>query len=263
MSRARTPGAESAADALRLSSVTKTYGTSRTGVTALNDVSLALPPGSFTAIMGPSGSGKSTLLHCASGLDRPTRGDVYIAGAQMPFGSEAKVTRFRRRRVGFVFQQFNLLPALTVRQNVTLPLRLAGMKVDKQRVATVLERIGLADRLDHRPTELSGGEQQRVAIARALVSDPAIVFADEPTGSLDTRNARHILALLDEAVRAFGQTVVMVTHDPVAAAHAGLVLFLSDGRIVGEMANPTAAAVAERMTHLGDEAFAPQVPAEA
>jgi putative ABC transport system ATP-binding protein len=253
MSRRNTPGGDSPADALRLVSVTKVYGTTGTAVTALDDVSLTLAPGTFTAVMGPSGSGKSTLLNCASGLDRPTGGQVYVGGTEMGFGSEAQVTRFRRGRIGFIFQQFNLLPALTVQQNVTLPSRLAGTKVDQKRCAAVLQRVGMAHRLGHRPAELSGGEQQRVAIARALVSNPKLVFADEPTGSLDTHSAREILSLLDEAVRSFGQTVVMVTHDPVAAAHADSVLFLADGRIVAEMANPTAAVVAERMTSLAEE----------
>jgi putative ABC transport system ATP-binding protein len=189
---------------------------------------------------------------------------VYVDGHEFPYGSEAAGTRFRRTRIGFIFQQYNLMPALTVRQNVLLPARMSGKPVDQQRYATVLERIGLTDRLDHRPSELSGGEQQRVAIARALVTSPEIVFADEPTGALDTATAREILTLLDEAVYAFGQTVVMVTHDPVAAAQADLVLFLADGRIVGEMPNPTAAAVAERMTRLGDDVVAGrQAPAEA
>ena len=253
MSRGNPSGRESTTDALRLEAVTRIYESSRTPVTALNEVSLALAPGTFTAIMGPSGSGKSTLLHCASGLDRPTRGTVHIGGAELPYGREAKVTKFRRGRIGFIFQQYNLMPALTVRQNVLLPARLSGKAVDKERFTTVVERIGLGERLDHRPAELSGGEQQRVAIARALVTAPEIVFADEPTGALDTTTARGILTLLDEAVYAFGQTVVMVTHDPVAAAQADLVLFLADGRIVGEMPNPTAAAVAERMTRLGDD----------
>ncbi|MFC0533381.1 ABC transporter ATP-binding protein [Phytohabitans kaempferiae] len=263
MSRGSTSGGVATADALRLEAVTRIYESSRTPVIALNEVSLALAPGTFTAIMGPSGSGKSTLLHCASGLDQPTRGKVYIGGAELPYGRESKVTKFRRGRIGFIFQQYNLMPTLTVRQNVLLPARLSGKAVDQERYTTVLERIGLADRLDHQPSELSGGEQQRVAIARALVTAPEIVFADEPTGALDTATAREILTLLDEAVYAFGQTVVMVTHDPVAAAQADLVLFLADGRIVGEMPTPTAAAVAERMTRLGDDVVERETMAEA
>ncbi|GAA5190962.1 ABC transporter ATP-binding protein [Rugosimonospora acidiphila] len=252
MSRADTihePGAE----ALRLVSVTKRYGTGGSAVAALNGVSLTLAPATFTAIMGPSGSGKSTLLHCASGLDQPGEGQVFIGGVPLRYGSETEVTRFRRGRIGFIFQQFNLMPALTVRQNVALPSRLAGVRVDKRRCADVLTRVGLDHRRDHRPGELSGGEQQRVAVARALVSNPTLIFADEPTGALDTRAARDILALLEESVRVFGQTVVMVTHDPVAASYADSVLFLADGRIVGRLADPTAAVVAERMTQLGDE----------
>ena len=203
--------------------------------------------------MGPSGSGKSTLLHCASGLDQPTSGQVFVAGTQMTFGSETELTKFRRSRIGFVFQQFNLLPTLTVLQNVVLPLRLAGMKVDKNRCLRILERVGLTDRLEHRPAELSGGEQQRVAIARVIVTDPRLIFADEPTGALDTQSAREILGLFEEAVHELGQTVVMVTHDPTVAAHADSVFFLFDGRIVGETTNPSAVGVAERLTHLGEE----------
>jgi putative ABC transport system ATP-binding protein len=262
MSRGNTASG-SAAEALRLVSVGKVYGTGGSAVTALHGVSLALLPGTFTAIMGPSGSGKSTLLHCASGLDRPTSGQVFIGGTEMAFGSETQVTKFRRGRIGFIFQQFNLMPALTVRQNVTLPARLAGTPVDRKRCADILARVGLDHRLDHRPAQLSGGEQQRVAIARALVSNPHLILADEPTGALDTQTAREILALLEEAVRMFDQTVVMVTHDPVAASYADSVLFIADGRIVGEMANPTAAAVAERLTQLGDEVARRGVRAEA
>jgi putative ABC transport system ATP-binding protein len=251
MSRSNKPGQPS--DALRLTSVTKTYGTGGSAVTALNGVSLALPPGSFTAVMGPSGSGKSTLLHCASGLDRPTRGQVFVGGTEMPFRSETQVTKFRRGRIGFIFQQFNLMPALTVWQNVALPGRLAGTPADRARCTDVLTRVGLGQRLGNRPAQLSGGEQQRVAVARALVTNPHVILADEPTGALDIQNARDVLALLREAVARFGQTVAMVTHDPVAASYADSVLFLADGQIVGEIANPTAAAVAERMTQLADE----------
>jgi putative ABC transport system ATP-binding protein len=239
-------------EALRLVSVRKVYGSTENSVTALDGVSVTLPSGTFTAVMGPSGSGKSTLLQCAAGLDQPTDGQVFVNGAEMTGGSEAALTKFRRERIGFIFQHFNLLPTLTALQNVTLPLRLAGRKIDRKHCKSVLERVGLGDRLDHRPAELSGGQQQRVTIARALVTNPSLIFADEPTGALDTRSARDILALLQEAVRVFGQTVVMVTHDPVAASYADSVLFLADGRVVGQLANPTAEAVAERMTHLGD-----------
>jgi putative ABC transport system ATP-binding protein len=237
--------------AVRLAAVSKVYGTRDNTVRALDAVSLSVPSGTFTAVMGPSGSGKTTLLQVAAGLDEPTSGDVFVAGVQLR-GNETQLTEIRRDLVGFVFQQFNLLPALSVLQNVLLPLRLAGREVDTAGAKRVLERVGLADRLDHRPAELSGGQQQRVAIARALVMSPTAIFADEPTGALDSRSAADVLALLQEAVRDFGQTVVMVTHDPIAAAHADSVLFLADGRIVGTLASPTAEAVAERMTHLAD-----------
>ena len=229
-------------------SVSKTYGTGQTQVPALREATLRLAPGSFTAVMGPSGSGKSTLLHCASGLDRPTSGEVYVGGEPMPAGDETQLTMFRRGRIGFVFQQFNLLPTLTVLQNVTLPARIARKQVDARQARATLDRVGLGDRLGHRPAELSGGEQQRVAIARALVTRPRLLFADEPTGALDSRRALEVLGLLGEAVRDYGQTVVMVTHDPVAAAHADSVLFLTDGQIIDQMHRPTATAVAARMT---------------
>ncbi|XVQ08927.1 ABC transporter ATP-binding protein [Spirillospora sp. CA-255316] len=241
-------------EALRLEGVRKIYGTEGNSVAALDGVSLSLPAGTFTAVMGPSGSGKSTLLQCAAGLDRPTEGRVFVDGAELRAdGGEAALTKFRRRRIGFVFQRFNLLPTLTVMQNVTLPLKLAGGKVDRARAREVLVRVGLGDRLHHLPSELSGGQQQRVAIARALVTEPKVVFGDEPTGALDTRSAREVLGLLQESVRLYGRTVVMVTHDPVAASYADSVLFLADGRLVGLLRTPTAEAVAERMTHLADE----------
>jgi putative ABC transport system ATP-binding protein len=226
------------------------YGAAKP-VVALDRVTLRVPAGSFTAVMGPSGSGKTTLLQVASGLDEPTDGEVFVDGAEL-VGGETAVTKLRRERIGFVFQQFNLLPALTVLQNVLLPLRLAGRSVDVGAARRILQRVGLGDRLDHRPAELSGGEQQRVAIARALVTNPSAIFADEPTGALDSTSAREVLALLQEAVRGLGQTVVIVTHDPVAAAHADSVLFLADGRIVGRLEDPTVEAVTERMAHLGD-----------
>ena len=252
------------AEALRLVSVRKVYGegpdgaearqgASERAVAALDGVSLSLPRGSFTAVMGPSGSGKSTLLQCAAGLDQPTSGLVAVDGVEVTGGSETELTTFRRERIGFVFQQFNLLPTLTVMQNTTLPLRLAGRKVDHGHAVAVLQWLGLADRMGHLPAQLSGGQQQRVAIARAMVSRPSVLFGDEPTGALDTKSARAVLALLQQTVREAGQTVVMVTHDPVAASYADSVLFLADGRIVGEMLSPTAEAVAERMAHLGDE----------
>jgi putative ABC transport system ATP-binding protein len=233
-------------DALRLESVSKTFG-ERIRVAALDRVSLGLPYGTFTAVMGPSGSGKSTLLNCASGLERADSGRILIGGQELDTSDETATTRFRRGRIGFVFQAFNLLPTLTVWQNVLLPARIAGASVDKRRARALLDRVGLGDRLDHRPAELSGGQQQRVAIARAIVNRPALLFADEPTGALDSARAAEVLTLLRESVREFGQTVVMVTHDPVAAAHADRVLFLADGRIVDELRAPEAGAVAARM----------------
>ncbi|MDX3852360.1 ABC transporter ATP-binding protein [Streptomyces sp. AK02-01A] len=239
-------------EALLLASVSKTYGSAGNTVAALDGVSLRLPAGSFTAVMGPSGSGKSTLLQCAAGLDRPDSGQIVVDGEEMTGGSEAALTKFRRRRIGFVFQQYNLLPTLTVAQNTTLPLRLAGRRVDRARTERILTQVGLGDRLGHRPDQLSGGQRQRVAIARALVTEPSVIFADEPTGALDTRAARDVLRLLRQAVQIHGRTVVMVTHDPVAASYADSVLFLADGRLAGELTEPTVDAVAERLAHLGD-----------
>jgi putative ABC transport system ATP-binding protein len=250
---------EPSADVMRLTDVRKTYGGKRNRVTALDGVSIGFGRATFTAVMGPSGSGKSTFLHCAAGLDRPTGGTVVIEDQDLAGLSEVELTRLRRERVGFVFQAFNLLPALTVQDNVTLPLRLARRRAKPDQVRRIIEQVGLADRRKHLPGELSGGQQQRVAIARALVTRPAVIFADEPTGALDTRTARDVLGLLRGAVDQTGQTVVMVTHDPVAASCADRVVFLADGRLVGELAQPTAEAVAERMTHLG--AWAERAPA--
>ncbi len=235
---------------LRVVELTKTYGTAANRVTALDAVTTSFAAGTFTAVMGPSGSGKSTLLQCASGLDRPTSGTVYVDGRELVRGREADITRFRRTRIGFIFQQYNLLPTLTALQNVTLPMRLAGTKIDRARCTSLLEQVGLGDRLDRRPAELSGGQQQRVAIARALASRPSIVFADEPTGALDSTSAAGVLELLRTAVHEHRQTVVMVTHDPVAAARADSVIFLTDGHIAGTLTEPTAAAVSERMLRL-------------
>jgi putative ABC transport system ATP-binding protein len=245
-----------AAEALRLVKVTRTYGTDDSAVTALDGITLSLGRGTFTAVMGPSGSGKSTLLQCAAGLDRPDSGIVRVDGTELTGGGEAELTRFRRGRVGFLFQQYNLLETLTVAQNTVLPLKLAGRKVDRRRAEQVLASVGLGDRLGHRPDQLSGGQKQRVAIARALVTDPRVIFADEPTGALDTRSARDVLRLLREAVRVYGRTVVMVTHDPVAASYADSVVFLADGRLAGRMDAPTPDAVAERLAHLGDDVTA-------
>ncbi|MEU4997976.1 ABC transporter ATP-binding protein [Streptomyces sp. NPDC021622] len=250
--RTGTAGSARSPEALRLVKVSKTYGAGESAVTALDGVTLSLPSGSFTAVMGPSGSGKSTLLQCAAGLDRPDSGIVVVDGEEMTGGSEAELTKFRRQRIGFVFQQYNLLPTLNVAQNTTLPLKLARRRIDYDKARAVLAQVGLADRLRHHPDELSGGQRQRVAIARALVTEPSVIFADEPTGALDTRSARDVLHLLQETVQAHGRTVVMVTHDPVAASYADSVLFLADGRLAGQLTSPTVDAVAERLAHLGD-----------
>src|SRR3954463_8649116 len=215
-----------AADSVRLESVSKVYGRGGAAVTALNEVSLALASGSFTAVMGPSGSGKSTFLQCAAGLDRPSAGSVRLGGTEITGMSENELTELRRSRLGFVFQAFNLLPSLTVEQNVLLPMRLAGQRQDRRRAQAVLAQVGLADKAKRRPGELSGGQQQRVAVARALVTSPDVIFADEPTGALDTTTAAETLALLRTAADAQGATVVMVPHDPSAAAWADRVLFL-------------------------------------
>ncbi|MFD3841268.1 ABC transporter ATP-binding protein [Streptomyces sp. NPDC058642] len=249
----RTHDTGPAAEALRLVKVTKTYGSDDSAVTALDGVTLSLGRGTFTAVMGPSGSGKSTLLQCAAGLDRPDSGIVVVDGTELTGGGEAELTKFRRGRIGFVFQQYNLLETLTVAQNTVLPLKLAGQRVDRKRAREILTQVGLGDRLGHRPDQLSGGQRQRVAIARALVAEPRVIFADEPTGALDTRSARDVLRLLQEAVRMHGRTVVMVTHDPVAASYADSVMFLADGRLAGGLIAPTADAVAERLAHLGDD----------
>ncbi|MFE2515777.1 ABC transporter ATP-binding protein [Streptomyces mirabilis] len=249
----RTNESEPAQEALRLVKVAKTYGAGESAVTALDGVSLGLARGSFTAVMGPSGSGKSTLLRCAAGLERPDSGIVRVDGVEMTGGGEAELTRFRRGRIGFVFQQYNLLPTLTVAQNTILPLKLAGRRVDRARAREILTAVGLGDRLGSLPDQLSGGQQQRVAIARALVAEPRVIFADEPTGALDSRGARDVLRLLQDAVRVHGRTVVMVTHDPVAASYADAVVFLADGRMAGQLPAPTADTVAERLAHLGDD----------
>jgi putative ABC transport system ATP-binding protein len=240
-----------AGSAVRLASVTKVYGAKGTAVHALRGVTLDVPVGSFTAVMGPSGSGKSTLLQCAAGLDRPTSGQVLLGGQDLGALSERDLTLARRDRVGFVFQAFNLVPALTTEQNVALPLRLAGRRPSRRQVRDALARVGLAEQARRRPSELSGGQQQRVAIARALVIHPEVLFADEPTGALDTTTGRAVLGLVRELVDAAGQTVVMVTHDPVAAAHADRVVFLADGRLAGELTTPTPEAIAERLARLG------------
>jgi putative ABC transport system ATP-binding protein len=243
--------AAASAPAVALRDVRKVHGKGDAAVVALDGVSVALPRGSFTAIMGPSGSGKSTLLNVAAGLDRPTSGTVVLGDTDLAALSERRLTILRRERIGFVFQAFNLLPSLTVAQNIGLPLRLDRRRLRRSNVREVAARVGLENRLRHRPAQLSGGQQQRVAIARALVTRPEVIFADEPTGALDTRTGREVLALLREVVDADGHTVVMVTHDPVAAAQADQVILLADGRLVGTLEAPDADEVAEHLAHLG------------
>ena len=238
--------------AVRLAAVRKLYGTGEGEVVALDGLSLGFDSGSFTAVMGPSGSGKSTFLHIAAGLDAPTDGTAWLGGVNLAELNQTKLTVLRRERVGFVFQAFNLMPSLTVLQNIALPVRLGKGRLDRDWMDEVVSRTGLQDRLGHRPSELSGGQQQRVAIARALVTRPDVLFADEPTGALDTRTSREVLDLLREIVDSTGQTIVLVTHDPMAAAHADRVVFLADGRVAGTLEAPSADSVAERMAHLGD-----------
>ncbi|WP_354644492.1 ABC transporter ATP-binding protein [Kitasatospora camelliae] len=233
--------------AARAVDLTRTYGRGETRVTALDAVSVEFARGRFTAVMGPSGSGKSTLMHCMAGLDRVSSGSARIGGVELASLNDRQLTRLRREKVGFVFQGFNLLPTLTALENITLPLRLAGRHPDTAWLDTVVATVGLAGRLAHRPSELSGGQQQRVAVARALASRPEIVFADEPTGNLDSRSGAELLGFLRDSVRELGQTVVMVTHDPAAAAHADRVVFLADGRLVDDLPEPTAGAVLDRM----------------
>ncbi|WP_283134435.1 ABC transporter ATP-binding protein [Rhizohabitans arisaemae] len=236
---------------VELWSVRRTYRAAAREMRALDGVTTGFEAGTFTAVMGPSGSGKSTLLHCAAGLDRPTEGKVVIDGTDLGTLDETGLTLLRRERVGFVFQAFNLVSALTAEQNVFLPLRLAGKPVAPEEIRTALAEVGLADRGGHRPSRLSGGEQQRVAIARALITRPAVLFADEPTGALDTKTSRHVLRLLRDLVDRRRQTVIMVTHDPVAASYADRVLFLADGRIVDELVGRAGAEeVSARMTSL-------------
>nr|WP_199521226.1 ABC transporter ATP-binding protein [Jiangella anatolica] len=239
------------APAVRLDAVTKVYGSGENKVTALREVGVDLATGTFTAIMGPSGSGKSTFLHCAAGLDRPTSGSVRLGDTELSKLSDNELTVVRRDRIGFVFQAYNLLSSLSVEDNVSLPLRLAGRRIDRGWIAQVAASVGLGEHLQRRPAQLSGGQQQRVAIARALVTRPDAVFADEPTGALDTRTGRQVLELLRQIVDEGGQTVIMVTHDPVAASFADRVLFLADGQLTGVLDAPTAELVADRMTKLG------------
>ncbi|WP_371365065.1 ABC transporter ATP-binding protein [Jatrophihabitans sp. GAS493] len=230
--------------------VTKSYGSAETSVRALDDVSVDFHSGQFTAIMGPSGSGKSTLMHCLAGLDTVTSGSVWIGDTSLSGLSDKKMTQLRRERIGFVFQSFNLVPTLTAKENITLPLDIAGRKPDPEWFDQVISTLGLGDRLSHRPSELSGGQQQRVACARALLSRPAIVFGDEPTGNLDSHSSGEVLGILRNSVDQLRQTVVIVTHDPRAASYADRVVFLADGRIVDEMTNPTADSVLDHMKSL-------------
>ncbi|HKA82280.1 MAG TPA: ABC transporter ATP-binding protein [Acidimicrobiales bacterium] len=238
--------------AARAVEATKVYGGGDTAVVALDEVSVEFPTGRFTAIMGPSGSGKSTLMHVVAGLDTLTEGQVFIGDVELGRLSDKELTLLRRTQVGFVFQAFNLVPTLTARENVVLPLTLAGVKPDGRWIDEVIDTVGLGDRLKHRPAELSGGQQQRVAVARALASRPRIVFADEPTGNVDSRAGGEILGFLRRAVDEMGQTIVMVTHDPGAASYADRALFLADGRIVDQLDEPTPTAVLDRIKDLGD-----------
>jgi putative ABC transport system ATP-binding protein len=230
---------------------TKRYGTDDTAVTALDDVTLHIPAGRFTAVMGPSGSGKSTLMHCLAGLDTLTTGQVFLGDVELGALDDRRLTKLRREQVGFVFQSFNLIPTLSAKENILLPMTLAGRKPDAAWVDNVIATVGLTDRLGHRPSELSGGQQQRVAVARALAMRPRIIFADEPTGNLDSRTGTEVLEFLQRAVREFGQTIVMVTHDPLAAAFVDTAVFLADGRVVDSMDRPTAPAVLDRMKRFG------------
>ncbi|NEE00922.1 ABC transporter ATP-binding protein [Phytoactinopolyspora halotolerans] len=238
--------------AVELRGVTKDYGRGQARVRALDGVDVDFPTGSWTAVMGPSGSGKSTLLHCAAGLERADTGQVVLRGTEITRAPDAALTELRRADIGFVFQNFNLIGSLTAEQNVALPLRLAGVRVSKREIRATLTSVGLGDRARHRPRELSGGQQQRVAIARAMVARPPVLFADEPTGALDSSSARVVLDLLREMVTDTGQTIVMVTHDPLAASSADSVLFLSDGRIVDRAARPSAKDVADMLAGLED-----------
>jgi putative ABC transport system ATP-binding protein len=238
--------------AARAFGATKVYGTGETEVRALDNVTVAFETSRFTAIMGPSGSGKSTLMHTMAGLDSLTGGSVWIGDTELGKLREKKLTKLRRDRIGFIFQAFNLVPTLTARENIELPMKLAGRTPDQAWVDEVVATVGLGNRLHHLPSELSGGQQQRVAVARALASKPHIIFADEPTGNLDSRTGAEILSFMRQAVREFGQTIVMVTHDPVAASYADRAVFLADGHIVDDLHQPTADSVFDRMRTLGE-----------
>jgi putative ABC transport system ATP-binding protein len=238
------PAAARAVDAV------KVYGVGDAQVRALDGIDVEFARGDFTAIMGPSGSGKSTLMHCLAGLDRVTSGEVWLGDVNLAALDEKATTKVRRDNVGFIFQAFNLVPTLTAAENITLPLDIAGRKVDREWMATIVETVGIGDRLTHKPSELSGGQQQRVAAARALVSRPQVVFADEPTGALDSTSGAELLGFMRRAVDDFGQTLVMVTHDPIAASYASRVVFLADGRIVSELESPTSEEVLDHIKSL-------------
>jgi putative ABC transport system ATP-binding protein len=239
-------------DAVRTTAATKIYGKGEASVTALDGVTVSFSKGHFTAIMGPSGSGKSTLMHVMAGLDTLDDGQVFIGDREITKLGERQLTVLRRDTIGFIFQAFNLVPTLTAHENITLPISLAGRDPDKQWIDQIIDTVGLRDRLTHRPSELSGGQQQRVAVARALASKPAIVFADEPTGNLDSKSGAEILSFLKRAVKELGQTIVMVTHDANAASYADRVVFLADGHIVDELTDPTADTVYDRVRKLGE-----------
>ena len=249
---ATAPVPTSTTAAARAVDVTKVYGSGDTVVNALAGVSVEFRSGQYAAIMGPSGSGKSTLLHCLAGLDRVTSGHVFLGDDEISAMSEKQLTLVRRDKIGFVFQSYNLVPTLTGMENINLPLALAGRKADPEWLAQIIETVHLADRVEHRPNELSGGQQQRVAVARALVSKPDVIFADEPTGNLNSKSGAEILGFMRKAVTDLGQTIVMVTHDPVAAAYADRVVFLADGIICGDISEPTVDSVIANMRSLGD-----------
>lgn len=230
--------------------VTKTYGFGETAVTALDNIDVTFNAGEFSAIMGPSGSGKSTLLHCMAGLDRVSSGQVFIGDVDLTMLTDKHLTQLRRDKIGFVFQAFNLVPTLNARENITLPMDIAGRKPEAEWLAHIVEILKLGDRLTHKPSELSGGQQQRVAAARALASRPEIIFADEPSGNLDSKSGTELLRFMRQAVEDYGQTIVMVTHDPLAAAHSDRVVFLEDGRIAGDMPDPTADRILDRIKTL-------------
>jgi putative ABC transport system ATP-binding protein len=249
---ATAPTPTSTSAAARAVGVTKVYGTGDTAVHALDGVDVEFAPGQYAAIMGPSGSGKSTLLHCLAGLDRVTAGRIFLGDDEITAMSEKQLTLVRRDKIGFVFQAYNLVPTLTGLENITLPLALAGRKPDPEWLDQIIATVNLADRVEHRPNELSGGQQQRVAVARALASKPDVIFADEPTGNLDSKSGAEILGFMRQAVSELGQTIIMVTHDPNAAAYADRVVFLADGKLRGDMTEPTVDSVIDNMRRLGD-----------